>query len=396
MNPDDPQAPQPGLLGRISAAIQNKLFTGAAPSGLTGLLSPDDIQAAKKNAMTHLGLSLLANSEGAPGKPAPNVASAIGQAGLGAQEQYGQNVQGAVAGQQQALQANWAKHLMALRQQVAQQFPQAPGETPQQQLMRIEQMAAAYAQGGDTETSAKLTQLAESIRKMAGTPELSNNGQRRLLVNPITGEQKDLGPMGLTPNDILTDQRARQAHQDAIKQQELEFQALQGYRGIQTGESLSKNFDKTVAAEAKTADTMRTVQANLDAARAGDPVASKNLLISLNALADPRAQIRQGVINLMLNPNQSIQMKLSQAYSLAAQGKLPPQLLDQIAALVQQHAQAARSSYDRKYQAMTKRYPQAADQFRTSDEVFGPPAGAEDPADSLLKKYGIPPRDSTK
>ena len=396
MNPDDPQAPQPGLLGRISAAIQNKLFAGAAPSGLTGLLSPDDIQAARKNAMTHLGLSLLANSEGAPGKPAPNVASAIGQAGLGAQEQYGQNVQGAVAGQQQALQANWAKHLMALRQQVAQQFPQAPGETPQQQLMRIEQMAAAYAQGGDTETSAKLTQLAESIRKMAGTPELTTNGQRRLLVNPITGEQTDLGPMGLTPNDVLTDQRARQAHKDSLRLQDLEFQALQGYRGIQTGESLSKNFDKTVAAEAKTADTMRTVQANLDAARAGDPVASKNLLISLNALADPRAQIRQGVINLMLNPNQSIQMKLSQAYSLAAQGKLPPQLLDQIAALVQQHAQAARSSYDRKYQAMTKRYPQAADQFRTSDEVFGPPAGAEDPADSLLKKYGIPPRDSTK
>ena len=388
-----PSAPTntPGLLGRIRNAIENKLYGDAAPASLTGLLSPDDIAAARRNGMTHLGLSLLANSEGAPGKPAPNVFSAIGQAGLGAQQDYAQTVQNDVVGQQQAMQMQQAQKLAALRQRLGQQYPQVPGETPEQQLSRIEQLAIEYANGGDADTAGKLAQLARAIResRQSTKPSAVQYGTGVTTFDPSAlGGQGGFydptlngGKGGYAPSI----QRGMDADTQADHDQNRELRALQiqeqQYALTQRQQqAIATAFDHSVSPLATHLTNISQAEALVQQAQS-DPSAWGPAVSNFIQATDAKPQLRMQLLQYLGSQvgGPSLVQKARLMFDEHIAGAFDPTIARAMQAVLANERNVSLANYDRRRAGVLARHKGLTgleDWLTPSSDIYAAPAGS--------------------
>lgn len=297
--PQPPAAPpqQPSLWQRLKAgapdllkSIQDRAFP--VPTGLQGLLSPDDVQSARHRGALDFGLSLLAQSGPHNGQPGTGLLPAIGNAGKDAQAGFEGGIQNAMGAMTAGLGTAQQLRILQARDQIGKQFPPVANEQPAQTIDRLRKMYAAYVGAGDTEMASKIGdvvgKLGEDPRflmmKNYKEPIRVTNGDHEDLYNPYDPTQK-IGSVPHSPAPITPAEKARFDREDVNQL----FTKEQG---------LQKDFTEETKNYRDVAQAYGNLKSLSDASLRGDPKAQLGVLESYMKMVNPGASIRPGVIQV--------------------------------------------------------------------------------------------------
>jgi hypothetical protein len=117
-------------------------------------------------------------------------------------------------------------------------------------------------------------------------------------------------------------------------------------------------------------------------ARAGNPAALKSALIAYAGVADPKAQLRQGIINMVSQVDPSVAGNFELAVNRLTSGTLPPRIIDDMEKMVDRIHGTQRALYDQRRSAMVGRMPTLDQYIPSTQETFDVPgmtAGAGAP-----------------
>lgn len=295
-----------GLLSRIGNGISNGVNTAEqrlmpTPEGMEGLLSPDDIAAARRQGLMHLGISLL-------GDQSQHFGEALAHGLNAAQQSYGgdltQTAQQQMVGQEMRQRMN----IIKARQQIAQQFPPQPNEAPAQTIDRMKGMFAAYLNAGDLESAGKLGEVLKSIGKDP-TPSLQHvdTGKEILGVDPHSGAVITRYPKSAAPksgDEVSAEQRFNAQNLNSI---------LDDYRAD------SQDFRKAMSGY----ESIKGAMAHPNMAQ---PFA---VLDSYARVVNPGAVVRQGTM-AVLQEMGSYDQKVRRWLDMAQKGQWPPDMLGAI------------------------------------------------------------------
>lgn len=109
-------------------------------------------------------------------------------------------------------------------------------------------------------------------------------------------------------------------------------------------------------------------------AKAGNPAALSSALINYAATADPNAQLRQGVIQMVANVDKSFRGSFEQAVARLSSGTLPKYLMTDMERLADRVHQTNRDMYEQRRAGAVKRNPALDNYISPSDEMFGMPS----------------------
>ncbi len=206
----DPQTPPPAsapapanpagepLLARIRGALGNIGSSMMPADGMAATLSPEQVASERRSGLIRGALSMLAQTNGQNGGPAPGVFQALGNAGADAQDAYKSGVQEQLQGRQYAMGQAMLQRQMAARNEIAQQFAPVPNETTAAEAQRHGNAAAAYANVGlidEANTEAKIAQALHQRLAMAGHV-ITDANDKQWVFNPLTGTVVPLGVPG--------------------------------------------------------------------------------------------------------------------------------------------------------------------------------------------------------
>jgi hypothetical protein len=108
-------------------------------------------------------------------------------------------------------------------------------------------------------------------------------------------------------------------------------------------------------------------------ARQGNPAALKSALIAYASVADPKAQLRQGVMNYVTQVDPSFHGTFEMAVDRLTSGKLPPQVIDNMEKMVDRVHETNRQMYNQRRSAYVSRLPQTDAYIPSTDELFNVP-----------------------
>lgn len=287
------------------------------PKGLEGLLSPEDIASARRQGMLNLGMSLL-------GDQSPHFGAALAHGLESAQGAYGNNVNRTMQTQMYGQDARQKMTILKARQQIAQQFPPRPGETPTQTIERMQSMFAAYLNAGDLESAGKLGEVLKSIGKN-NTPALQHvdAGNKVLGVDPRTGAVVKEYPKGPVPKDP----NATPA-------------AADHYKAEQTNKILD-DFRAESADYRKASSGYEVLKGALAHPGLAQPFA---VLDAYARVVNPGAVVRQGTMQVLQEMG-SYDQKMRRWLDMARKGQWPDDMLSSIKATIDGIMDEHRSTY---------------------------------------------------
>lgn len=309
-----------GLLSTIGGGIRSGVnrvedTLMPTPKGLEGLLSPEDIAAARKQGMLNLGISLL-------GDQSPHFGQALARGVQSAQGAYGNQVNQTIQTQVTGQDARQKMNIIKARQQIAQQFPPAPGETPAQTIDRMKGMFTAYLNAGDLESAGKLGEVLKSIGKDAASPALQHidAGDKILVTDPRTGATIREIPKGKSPKSG-----------DAVD-------AGQRFNVDQTNKILD-DYRTDTAEFRKAQSGYEVLKGAISHPGLAQPFA---VLDAYARVINPGAVVRQGTMQVLQEMG-SADQKVRRWIEMAQKGQWPPDMLQSIKgtidAIMQEHYQ---------------------------------------------------------
>lgn len=241
-------APKPslreGLLGRLRDRL---LPTNPA---MAGLLSPEEIAAARKRGMMGIGASLLESSGWTEGQ-APTLGQAIGRAMGAGREAMSGGIAETLQTTKLAKEQQQQESIQRNRARIAAKFPPVAGETKQQQAQRFRAMFAEFVNAGDTEMITKLSEVVKSLDDTVPyrAVETEDLGDRVRFHNPNTGqvwyEDKGTPPKAATtgkmdPTEVAARTEKNRIFDDFQSATRAQQAAARGY-GVLRGSILSSN-----------------------------------------------------------------------------------------------------------------------------------------------------------
>jgi hypothetical protein len=254
-----PQAPQerPSLLKRVLSGTANagtkvNEFLNPTPVGVRGLLSEEEIKAARPN--------LFQTLVGRPDAPS-------------SRDRFASNLQ-------QALAAKDEGRMREAREAIANKFPAPPGETGQQAIDRLKNMYADYAAAGDFPMMTKVGEVLKSIGGEGTRPRLLevDAGDRIELRDPYSGALIDtIGKPQDSEGGLTLPQR--------LAQRQREFQMEN---------TLAQGFNGATSRYAIVADQLNVMKAAGGPALTGDPAAQIAMIFSFMKVLDPTSVVREG------------------------------------------------------------------------------------------------------
>lgn len=308
-----------GLLSTVGSGLQR---AGAnlmpEPKGLEGLLSPEDIAAARRQGLLRFGIDMLSN-------PAPHFGEALAHGLDAAQGAYGQNVNQTMQTQMAGQDVRQKMNILKARQQIATQFPPAANESPAQTIDRMKGMFAAYMQAGDLESAGKLGEVLKSIGKEAAPPVLQHvdAGNKVLAIDPRTGSVVKEYPKGAAPKDPNAP-----------------VAAADHYKAEQTNKILD-DF-RSESAEYRKAQSGYEV---LKGAMAHPGLAQPFAVLDAYArVVNPGAVVRQGTMQVLQEMG-SYDQKMRRWLEMAQKGQWPPDMLTGIKSTIDGIMDEHRSTY---------------------------------------------------
>lgn len=298
--PTPTNGPQPSLYQRLLAnapdalkRIQSSLLP--VPAGLEGLIPQQDVDNARHQALLNLGLSMMRNSRGDFGHATPNFAQALSGGIQDAQGGFGKQLEGAMGAMTAGLSTAQQLRILQGRQQIGQQFPAKPNETPTETINRLRSMYAAYVAGGDTEMASK---IGDVVGKLGEDPKVWMMQHYKEPIRVTNGANDDL--YGANPWENPTTKIGSVPHNappttpaEALR---LSMEAQKNAVGTEQG--LQKDFSEETKDYHNTALAYGNLNTLMGASKAGDPKAQLGVLEQYMKIINPGATIRPGVISV--------------------------------------------------------------------------------------------------
>jgi hypothetical protein len=264
------------------------------PTGLAGLLSPDDVGSARGRGVLDFGLSMLANATGQNGGNAPSLGQAL-QAGVGAARSgYKDTMDTTIGNRMTGLQLGTQAHILQARQAIGKFLEgHMNGDMPTQMgaLRQAYMMAAAV---GDHETMKTLSPLLEKDPGLLNKePQVVPAGGRSVLLDPITHQPIGVIPHTATPmSDDTRDfrQGAADARNESIAMRRDQQAAQREARMVSQYEVMTKPF-------AQAAINVQALNENRHGAMLGDPVAQQTALQDFIKLNLPGQMVTAGELH---------------------------------------------------------------------------------------------------
>ena len=175
-----------GFLARIGAALTNGIAAPLPALANAPGLTPADLHRAQSNAWLALGSSLLNPRLDAAGFRQSTLGSIA--AGIeNARNASDQTTSGAINVHAAMLQQAQSQQMLARRAQLQSQFQILPADTPEQIEQKVQQLAAGYAQIGDTQSLNALGQ-ASGLFKQPKPPAAPRALEHVETIDPKTGK----------------------------------------------------------------------------------------------------------------------------------------------------------------------------------------------------------------
>lgn len=114
-------------------------------------------------------------------------------------------------------------------------------------------------------------------------------------------------------------------------------------------------------------------------ARAGNPAALKSALLAYASVADPKAQLRQGVMNYVTQVDPSFKGTFEMALDRMTKGQLPPRIISDMEQMVDRLHQTNASLYDQRRKAYVGKVPISDAYIPDTETMFNVP-GVSSPA----------------
>lgn len=130
------------------------------PQGLEGMLTPENIHAARMQGLMGAGQALLSGAG-----QGHNGAQALASALQGAQQGYGGGINQTIQTAQAVQGMQQQKKILAGRDMIARQYPTIAGEDQHAMNMRLRAMYSDFVRNGDTEMVSKLGEVIKSIEE---------------------------------------------------------------------------------------------------------------------------------------------------------------------------------------------------------------------------------------
>jgi len=336
--------------GSLAGRAQDNLMP--APPG--GLLSPEDLAAARRAGMLHLGMSLLGDTSG------QGLGPALAQ-GLGAAQQ---GYQGAAANTMAMQAAAKQKQLLDQRQAIGQKYAPKPGETPNYAGMYADYMAA-----GDLDAARNVAQLvqeqmqAQARSREANKLQAVQAGDAIYTFDPKTGTYTRGPERHMNADELLDKQIGRQLQREQIASMRV---AREQQQGINAGNAFMRQNADLV----KTEQLYQTWHAAYESAKAGNPAAYKSAIVNFAATADPKAQIRLGVLNFIEKVDPSVKGRSEIAFQKLANGQFPQRVLDEMNRHVEEIHRNTVKIYESRRSGRVKAHPQWDQYIPPTSEVF--------------------------
>lgn len=159
------------------------------PDALRSQLSPTDIQQIRRSALFNDGLATLNRQPDRNGFM-PSTLESLSRGAMAGQDAGSRALSNIVSSQQYAAKQAATSTLAAKRAQLQSQFQILPTDSPADVDGKVQQLAAGYAQIGDTQSLAALGQASSLFRqpKPAAPPKEANLGKLENVIDPSTGK----------------------------------------------------------------------------------------------------------------------------------------------------------------------------------------------------------------
>lgn len=348
-----------GLLGRI--------FGPAGENTPEGLVSPDLLRRIGNHSLFNAGIGMI----GASARPGSRFGETLAK-GLGVgQDTYASQLQ--EAEKQSLLGRKTAEddRLTTLRADLAAKFAPVDGETPVQKVGRLTDAAAAYAQGNDPETAAKLAQVANALR-------LQVNSTLKPRYFQQNGKVTRVDPDG-TITDIIDD-GSLAAKQEIQKANLALREQSVGQAGQRIGLRKLQNFYSRNRKITDWGHALNQAIATISDAR-GTPLLTSSTIANFVQAADQNARLQIQMLHYMSNIDHSITGWLDVKRSLLTTGKYPPRVYKGLLDHLKKLQTIAANEYNKQLEAESRHDPEAFKSALTADEMFGEvPTDAATPA----------------
>lgn len=348
----------PNLFGKLlsgASNVANRAEDSIMPSPVDGLFDQQDLAAARKQGMLHLGLSLLGDTSGM------GLGSALKQGVGEAQNAYQSSLLDNVT-QNTALRQ---KKTLAMRQQIGAKYAPQPGDTPKDIMARYPAMYMDYMRAGDLEAAKNVEGIVSSqIQKSDGDKlQAVQAGDKIYTFDPKTGTYVAGPERHMNADEIREKALNRQVQEEqiatsrALREQAMNQSAgtafMRQNKPLIDSEPLFQNWD-----------------AAYREAKAGNPAAYKSAIVNFAAIADPKAQIRLGVLNFISKIDPSLLGQAQMFASKNANGTFPMHILEEMNKHAQEIHKGTVKVYNSRRSARLKANPSLEAYIDPSESIF--------------------------
>jgi hypothetical protein len=386
-----PPPPQGSMLDRIIHRLKSNI-QGDAPAGLDTVLGAKGVE----NARPTLFQTIF--GEGGPDAFHKNLSEAVQAAQLPDMMQSAE------------LERRKQQNFASVREQIKQEFPPSPNETPEEVQQRGVKMYLRHFQlGGDPKETEYLAHFMGEAVKAPKNPVLREPIQTKGIVGDPSGKYPGqpvvrftdpdtrrpvIGPDG-KPMEYLesappTDPVVLAMKQQAAASLELQRRQMQGTREDQNDMAQVRLFNAQPAAKAMLLSNARYsgFLNSVESAKRDNPYAVAPALFGMVTMLEPNAQLRQGILRDLKLPA-GIIARGEAAFTNALSGKLNPTMLAHIQELVSGRHQADKALYTQYYNDIVSKNPRLASHpdLMAPDVAFDIP-GVVNPTSAPGLKYG--------
>lgn len=367
------------------------------PNDPNGLVSPEERHQAAMQGLLHFGLSML-NDAG----PTTGVAPSFGQSlarGLLAGEQAGKGAYNDFEQRTIAqLPMQMQMRMLKARQAIGQMYQAKPNETPQETAQRFIAMRDAYASVGDTDSVKEVDSLLKELPMFKGMdPMTVDAGDKTLILDKRTGKPVAAIPKGLSPEAVATNQYRdaalgmRGAEMNATNQlRAATINATQAQRQQTNINAIVDDF----ARDTKDYQKVKAGYDVLDAAIKNPNLAQPYALLDAYArVSNPGAIVRPSTMQILEDIG-SVNQRVRKAIEKNLNGTLPPDIVRDLATMVQGMVRNHRATYNEQRAAALRRAKAAGidniDNFLPHYDVTLPGDNTPPPSASPFGALGHP------
>lgn len=381
----DPSLPAMNAPRRPS--LLERLFP--TPAAFEGLMSKEELSNARRQGLLRFGSGMLADSGWYPKYGGPTLGQSIGKSFEGAQDAYNGAIDRTYSTTQAGMGMRAQQQKQALRDQIAKQFPAAPGETREQTMRRMESISAALIQGGDTEAASKIAEVLKAMHAGGnGEYQATQLGDQVTTFDPKRGYFD--ASKGLPPSDprawsfsVARHKLPEQIAEDNANR-ELRKLSLEDARAGRQDNMAQRDrtaFDSRVKPLRERAQSLNQAIRTLTDGQ-GNPYLTTSSIANFIQAADQKAQIRWQLLNYFKNNiNSSITGWAEIKANLLTKGYYPKEVYVKLINHLQNLKAMTRDEYDRARNFELKRNPRL-DKWLSDSDVWYKDALDSTPSDS--------------